>query len=163
MTIARQNRGTSRKTGGRCTERRIEIGAPPELVWDFLADFEGWGAWNPLYIETNGRAEPGERIRFAVKLEGMKPGKGHGTIGTVKPNELLEYTMASFGGLMKIHRYIAVEEISPTRCTVINGEVMSGPMSVLVYRAVGEKVARGFEGMNEALRKVAEQKWMGQA
>ena len=147
--------------GAHVSERRIEIDAPPELVWDFVADFEGWGAWNPLYVRTSGRAEPGERIHFAVQLEGLKPSKGSATVVTVNPSGVLEYEMINLGGLLKVRRHIAVEEISPTRCTVINSEVMSGPLSALVYRAVGRKVAKGFEAMNEALRQMAERKWAG--
>lgn len=146
-----------------CSERRIEIDAPPELVWDFIADFEGWAEWNPLYVQTSGRAEPGERIRFAVKLEGLKPSKGSATIVTVNPPELLEYAMSNLGGLIKVRRYVAVEEVSPTRCIVVNGESMSGPAGALVYRAVGGKVAKGLEAMNEALRQMAERKWAGRA
>lgn len=146
---------------GHRTEHRLEIAAPPELVWDFIADFEGWAEWNPLYVETRGRAEPGERIRFAVKLEGLKPSKGSAVVVTVKAPELLEYRMSNLGGLVKIRRYIAVEEISPTRCAVLNAEVMSGPVGTVIYRAVGHKVAAGFAAMNEALRNMAERKWTG--
>ncbi|MCJ2179736.1 SRPBCC domain-containing protein [Novosphingobium album (ex Hu et al. 2023)] len=147
--------------GDHCSERRIEIDAPPEVVWDFIADFEGWAEWNPLYVKTTGRAEPGERIHFAVKLEGLKPSKGSATVTAAKAPELLEYTMSNAGGLLKVRRYIAVEEISPTRCAVVNGESMSGPLAALVCRAVGHKVTKGLEGMNKVLRQIAELKWMG--
>lgn len=152
---------TAGRMGGPCLGHRIEIEAPPELVWDFIADFEGWDGWNPLYIETAGRAEPGSRISFVVKLEGLKPRKGAARIVTVRPNELLEYAIASFGGLLKIFRFIEIEEISPTRCAVTNGEIMSGPMGPILRRAIGSKAGIGLEAMNHALRKVAELKWSG--
>ncbi|MCT2398026.1 SRPBCC domain-containing protein [Novosphingobium mangrovi (ex Huang et al. 2023)] len=147
------------RTKGRCVGHRIEIDAPPELVWDFIADFEGWGGWSPLYVETSGRAEPGEEIRFTVKLEGLKPQKGGARVVTMRPNELLEYVMTSFGGLVKAFRFVEVEELSPTRCAVTNAEIMGGPVGAVIFRAMGHKVGMGLEGMNRALRKMAELKW----
>lgn len=146
---------------GRCVGHRIEIDAPPELVWDFIADFEGWREWNPLYPETEGRAEEGEPLRFTVKLEGLKPRAGAARVVTVRPHQLLEYRVANMGGLVKAFRFVELEEISPTRCVVSNGEILSGPLGRAVARAVGDKVGGGLEAMNRALRKVAELKWNG--
>ncbi|KHK89981.1 hypothetical protein LK12_19010 [Novosphingobium malaysiense] len=131
-------------------------------MWDFVADFEGWSVWNPLYVETSGHAEPGSQIRFAVKLDGMKPQKGSARIVTVRPNDLLEYALSSFGGLVKAFRFVEIEEVSPTRCAVSNGEIMGGALGALIARAMGRKVGKGLEGMNRALKREAEMKWSGQ-
>lgn len=146
---------------GRCVGHRIEIDAPPELVWDFIVDFEGWDSWNPLYIATSGWADPGQMLRFTVSLDGLKPQKGKARVKTVRANELFEYGISSFGGLLKVHRFIEVEEVSPTRCAVVNGEIMGGPLGALLSRSLGDKVGKGLQGMNKALRKVAERKWNG--
>lgn len=153
--------GAPGRIKGRCVGHRIEIGAPPELVWDFIADFEGWQGWNPLYTHTRGRAEPGGTVRFAVKLEGMKPQKSAAQVLTVNTNELLEYSMTSFAGMLKVFRFVEVEELSPTRCAVVNGEIMGGPLGAVFSRALGEKIGQGLEGMNRALRMIAERKWSG--
>lgn len=147
---------------GRCVGHRITIDAPPEMVWDFIADFEGWKAWNPLYGDTSGSAQEGETLHFAVNLAGMKPQKGKAQVLAVRQNELLEYAISNMFGIVKVLRFIEVEELSPTRCRVVNGEVMGGPAGKLVARMVSEKVAQGLKGMNEALKKVAERKWQGQ-
>lgn len=149
------------RISGRCVGHRIEIDAPPELVWDFIADFENWDQWNPLYVQTSGYAQPGGHIRFVVKLDGLKPQTGNAGVSTVRSNELLEYTMTNFGGLLKAFRFVQIEEISPTRCAVTNGEIMGGAMGGLIFRALGNKVGKRLEGMNQALRKIAELKWNG--
>lgn len=146
---------------GNCVGHRVEIDAPPELVWDFIADFDGWASWNPLYVATHGKAELGQKLRFTVRLEGLKPQKGAAKVTALHPNELLEYAMTSFGGLLKTQRFIEVEELSPTRCAVTNGEIMGGPLGALVSRAIGGKVGKGLQGMNEAMKRVAERKWNG--
>lgn len=146
---------------GRCVGHGITIEAPPELVWDFVADFAGWSSWNPLYRDTEGRAEEGETVRFAVQLAGMKPQKAKAQVTAVRQHELLEYGMSNLGGLIKAFRYVEIEELSPTRCRVVNGEIMGGPLGLLVARAVGAKVAAGLKDMNEALKAVSERKWRG--
>ncbi|HUD27715.1 MAG TPA: SRPBCC domain-containing protein [Novosphingobium sp.] len=148
---------------GTCVGHRIEIAAPPELVWDFVADFEGWQGWNPLYVESRGRAEPGGTIRFKVALEGMKAQASAAKVLVVEANERLEYTISGLGGLLKTYRFIEIDELSPTACAVTNGEIMGGPLGGIVSRALAEKVGKGLHGMNEALRRVAERKWQGRA
>lgn len=146
---------------GRCVGHRITIEAPPELVWDFIADFEGWQSWNPLYKDTVGIAEEGAEVRFAVHLAGIKPQASKAQIVTVRQHELLEYRLRNLAGLLKVFRYIEIEELSPTRCRVVNGEIMGGPLGSAISKRLGDTVAQGLKGMNEALKLVAERKWRG--
>ncbi|MEW9856156.1 SRPBCC family protein [Novosphingobium sp. M1R2S20] len=138
---------------------RVTIDAPPELVWDFIADFEGWKGWNPLYQETFGHAEEGGQLRFVVHLAGMKPHRGKAQVHKVRQNELLEYGLSGLGGLLRTMRFIELHELSPTRCQVVNGEIMGGPLGRLVSRSLATKVSQGLRDMNEALKSVAERKW----
>lgn len=146
---------------GACVGHRVQIAAPPELVWDFIADFQGWQGWNPLYTATGGRAEVGQSVTFTVKLEGVKPQAGKAQVITIRPNELLEYRLSKFGGLLKAFRFVELDELSPTRCAVSNGEIMAGPLGGLLTKAIGAKVGKGLEAMNLALKAMAERKWMG--
>jgi hypothetical protein len=146
---------------GTCIGHRVTVEAPPELVWDFVADFAGWSSWNPLYTSTTGSAEEGETVRFAVQLEGMKPQKAKAQVIRVVPNELLEYGGSGLGGLLKTYRYVEIEELSPTRCRVVNGGIMGGPLGRLMARMIGAKVATGLKDMNAALKTMAERKWRG--
>jgi hypothetical protein len=144
---------------GACVSHEIEIAAPPELVWDFVADFEGWAAWNPLYVRTAGKAEIGQTLRFTAAVPGMKPRKVQAQVYTVIQDRLLEYGLSNLLGLLKAFRFVEIEEITPTCCRVSNGEIMAGPVGRLVSRSVGEKVRQGLEAMNIALKHVAERKW----
>lgn len=146
---------------GRCVAHRVEIAAPPELVWDFIADFEGWQGWNPLYVESRGRAEPGATITFKVRLEGMKPQAGTARVIVAEPHERLEYAITAGAGLLRTYRFVEIEELFPTACAVTNGEIMAGPLAGLVGRVLGDRVDKGLQAMNEALRRVAERKWQG--
>lgn len=154
-----EGRDAPGRINGCCVGHRIEIDAPPELVWDFVGDFEGWDSWNPLYVRTRGSAEPGQKLGFTVRLEGLKPQNGTAQVKAVQAPELLEYSISSMGGLVRIMRFVEIEEISPTRCAVTNGEIMGGALGGLIARAVRDKVGKGLQGMNEALQAIAERKW----
>lgn len=146
---------------GRCFGHRITVEAPPELVWRFVADFAAWASWNPLSRNTMGEAEEGAVVAFTVRLAGHKPRRGKALIHKVDDHERLEFRMSRFAGLLKIHRFVEVEELSPVRCRVANGEIIGGPLGPLVARSTRGKVADGLWGMNEALKDVAERRWRG--
>jgi hypothetical protein len=142
----------SKRPAARGVGHRIEIAAPADAVWRVVADLDRWGTWNPLYIEARGAAEMGGRLAMTIALEGMKPQKAKATVVTVEPGRLLEYAIVNLGGLVKAFRYVEIEPLGPERCAVSNGEIMTGPIGVLLGRAIGEKVRRGLQAMNEALK-----------
>jgi hypothetical protein len=144
------------RPAGRGVEHRIEIAAPAEAVWALVTDLPGWAAWNPLYVEGSGTVQVGQELRMLVAIEGMKPNRAVARVVTARPPDLLEYGMSNLGGLLRAFRYVQIERLGPDRCAVANGEIMSGPAGLLVARLIGEKVRRGLQRMNEALKMRAE-------
>ena len=136
---------------------RIEIAAPAAAIWAVIADLDHWGTWNPLYIEASGRPALGSKLEMTIALEGMKPQKARATVVTVEPERLLEYEIVNLGGLVKAFRYVEIEPLGADRCVVANGEIMSGPIGSLLALAVGEKVRKGLQVMNGALKAKVEQ------
>jgi hypothetical protein len=137
-------------------EHSIEIAAPAAAVWRVLADLDRWGTWNPLYVEASGRPVVGRPFAMTIALEGMNPQKARATIVSVEPEALLEYAISNLGGLVKAFRYVQIEPLDPGTCAVRNGEIMTGLVGRLLARAIGEKVRKGLQGMNEALKAKAE-------
>ncbi|MEO6093475.1 MAG: SRPBCC domain-containing protein [Novosphingobium sp.] len=145
------------KLRGTCCEQRVAIQAPAEAVWAVLADFAGWPAWNPVYVETGGTLAAGEAITVAVALPGMKRQRARATVTAVEPPRLIEFSLRGFGGLLRICRYIDITSTGPASCRVGNGEIMGGPLGRMLARTVGGKVRDGLKAMNEALRARVEQ------
>lgn len=131
---------------------RIEIAAPTAAVWAVIADLDHWGTWNPLYIQASGKPEVGTPLDMTIQLDGMKPQKARATVVTVEPGARLEYGIANLGGLMTAFRYIDIAPLGEDRCEVSNGEIMSGLLGNLLAGVVGEKVRKGLQAMNEALK-----------
>ena len=142
--------------GRHYAEHTIAIAAPPQRVWALLADFAGWGAWNPLYPQTRGELAVGETIAFTVRLEGLKPQQGKARVLSCDPGRFIQYQVRAMAGLAVATRYIVLEDGGPAAVRVTNGEIMGGLLGGLLYRAAGEKVRRGLEGMNLALKALAE-------
>lgn len=143
-----------RRPVGPTAAHTIEIAADAGAVWAILVDFAGWGAWNPLYVRTDGRLEPGTSLAFTVAVPGLKPMAGKAVVYRVEQPRLIEYGVP--GALLKAFRYIDITQTAPDRCTVANGEIMTGPLGRIVARFLGPKVAVGLQAMNEALKAKAE-------
>ena len=142
----------SKRPAAQGVAHRIEIAAPAAAVWSVLADLDRWGAWNPLYVEAAGEPVVGAPFAMTIALEGMKPQKARATIVSVEPQATLEYAIVNLGGLVKAFRYIDLRALGADRCEVVNGEVMTGLAGGLLARLVGEKVRKGLQAMNKALK-----------
>ncbi|HEX8055458.1 MAG TPA: hypothetical protein VF481_02250, partial [Novosphingobium sp.] len=71
---------------------------------------------------------------------------------TAEPGACLEYGISNLGGLVKAFRYIDIAPQGDDRCAVSNGEIMSGLLGNVLAGVVGEKVRKGLQAMNEALK-----------
>ena len=130
----------------------IEIAASAGAVWAVIADLEHWSTWNPLYTSASGVPVVGSRLEMTVVLEGMKPQQASATVVTAQPGALFEYAIIKMGGLLKSFRYVEIEVLDAERCRVANFEIMSGLVGNLLLRLAGEKVRKGLQAMNEALK-----------
>jgi len=148
---------------GRCSGGYVEIEAPADIVWSIAGDWQGWGAWNPLYTRTSGEPKVGGEIGFTVTVPGMKPMDATATVYTYEPPRRFEYGLSNLGGLLKAFRFIDIEELGPGRCGVANGEIMSGPVGWFVALVAGPKVAAGLKAMNAKLKQITEEKERSQA
>lgn len=130
----------------------IAIDAPVAAVWGTLERFGEWPAWNPLYREARGEFAEGNVLEYTVLLPGMKPQRGRATVLALRPAECVRYQTVSLGGLVRATRFIELRPEGPDRCVLVNGESMGGLFGPLLFRAFGERVRQGLQGMNEALR-----------
>lgn len=151
----------ARKPGrpkGKCSGGYIEIDAPAEVVWSIVGDWAHWGDWNPLYTRTEGEPRVGNQIDMTVSVPGMKPLDVTAVVKTFRPNECFEYGLAQMGGMLRALRFVEVEEIGPGKCSIANGETMSGPAGWVLARLFGSKVGQGLQAMNAKVKELAEAK-----
>lgn len=140
-------------------EHRIGVRAPAETVWVLIYDVEGWGAWNPIYPEASGRVQIGEALTIKVAPPGMQPQVIKAVVLDWVPNEQLHWRTSLMGGLMRITRFIEIEQLAEESCIVSNGEIFGGPLGPTIARQVGGKIHKGLRLMSEALKEQAETRW----
>lgn len=134
----------------------IEIAAPPARVWDVLVDFERYPDWNPWLKSVAGRLALGERLALTLTpADGSERRQGV-TVVKVEPAVALAWTSKLLlRRLFDGQHYFDLVALERGRTRLIHGENLSGAL----VQHMGPRLtamARGFVGMNEALKKRVE-------
>lgn len=137
-------------------EHRIDIAAPATTIWALIADVADWRRWNPLYTHAAGTLGVGDVLQLTVALPGMNPLEAPSMVKWCVPEVGVHYQSANMGGLVLGNRYVEIEPGANGGCTVVNGEIMGGPLGWLIGRMMRAKVHRALQDMTEALKAEAE-------
>ena len=135
----------------------VEIEAPESLIWEALSDLDSYGDWNPFLTSANGKIEEGARIELFIK-----PPRARGTY--INPRIVLVEEGKGFSwrnnmlfpGLFDTEHYFIIDPIDDTRCRFVQGEEVSGLLSIPILLLIGGATRRGMERMNEALKALCE-------
>lgn len=127
---------------------RITIDAPPEEVWDVLADTARYGEWNPYHVRVDGELVEGATLDVEIH-------KPNGDVIEIEPevsvvDEPRELTWG--GGVPLIFTGRHVFRLSPTDSggtLLIQEEDFDG---IAVPFAALDAIQEGYEQMNAALK-----------
>jgi hypothetical protein len=140
-------------------EHRNGVQAPPEVIWEVIADLKAWAEWNPLYPKAAGEIRIGSALDLTLALPGQTPQEIKPVVLDWVPNDQLHWKLAMAGGLVKTLRFLEIEKLADESCIVSNGEYFAGLMGPGLARRMGRTIYRGFKEMNEALKARAELLW----
>jgi hypothetical protein len=140
-------------------EHRIGIQAPPEVIWEVIADLSAWHEWNPLYPRAEGTIRIGQPLSLTLALPGQKPQEIAPVVLEWVPNEQLHWRLSLMGGLIRTIRFMEIERLAEESCIVSNGEIFGGLVGQRAAKRVGNAIYRGFREMDEALKARAEAIW----
>ena len=143
-------------------EHRIGVQAPPEVIWEMVADIPGWQAWNPLYPRAAGQLAFGAVLDLDVAIPGEKPRRIRATVVDWTPNEQIIWKVSMIGGLLQTTRYFEVEKLADESCIFSNGEFFEGPLIRLMGRRQRKAIREGFARFGETVRERAEAAWRAQ-
>jgi hypothetical protein len=137
-------------------ETSIEINASPQKVWAILRNTKDYPSWNPFVRSVEGTFDQGTTIKVVVQQPGgssftFKPVVLNGSFPEIRwRGKLL------IRGLFDGEHFFRVDELALHSTRFVHGEHFSG---ILIGRMGGalEKTKRGFESMNQALKKKAEE------
>jgi hypothetical protein len=140
----------------RTIETTIEIRAHSERVWEILSATSAYPDWNPFIRSIAGQFEPGETIKVSLSLPGSGSYGFKPVILRASFPEIRWKGKFLFTGLVDGEHYFRLESLSTNVTRFVHGENFSGILVGLMRGALN-KTKRGFESMNEALKRVAEQ------
>ena len=136
----------------------IEIDASPARVWDVLTDFAAYPDWNPFIPRLAGEAAVGSRRAARLQPPGGRGMTLRPTVLAAAPGRELRWVgHLGVPGLFDGEHGFRIEPLGPDRVRFIQEERFTGLLAPLVLRFIEEGTRRGFEAMNRALKRRAEQ------
>ncbi|QTN19690.1 SRPBCC domain-containing protein [Brevundimonas sp. AJA228-03] len=136
-------------------EKRVGVRATSERIWDVIADFPGWNAWNPVETDVSGTLAFGGSIALSEAVPGLPPRQYTGRIGDWQPNGRLVW-MERRGLLFNVLRYYEIEQLEPGSCILSNGFIFSGFRGEGFYEKHRRTLRAACETISEGLRVTAE-------
>lgn len=134
----------------------IEIDAPPELVWEVLADLDSYGEWNPHVTRARGDLREGESIEITVDRIGEETRTMTVRVTAVEAPRHLEW-VGTVGSrwLFEGRHTFELHALEGGRTGLRNREEVFGILTPLV---LSEEPERDYERMNRALRERVERR-----
>lgn len=136
------------------TEFRIGVAAPVEVVWEILADLDGWTSWNPLYPRAEGRLLIDAKLSLDMQLPGEPLEAVQGQVIDWVPLNQIHWRETAF--LTTTTRYFEIEKLADTGCIFSNGVLSKGLGVRYPSKRRTVRLREGFRTMGEALKARAE-------
>ena len=134
----------------------LEIAAPAAEVWGILTDFPRYQEWNPFITELQSDGVVGNALRLSLSLpEGRDYRLNARLLRMEADYELRWRAHLLFPGLFDGEHFLRLQTVDPRRTRFVQGENFSGVLLRFSGRTLTQ-VARGFDYMNEALKRRAE-------
>jgi len=134
----------------------LEIAAPASEVWGILTDFPRYQEWNPFITEIESDKIVGGSLRLLLSLPEGRDHRLKATLLRIEEDfELRWRAHLLFPGLFDGEHFLRLIAIDARRTRFVQGENFSGVLLSFAGRTLTQ-VARGFDYMNEALKRRAE-------
>jgi len=134
----------------------LEIAAPVAEVWGILTDFPRYQEWNPFITELKSDGVVGSPMRLLLSLPEGRDYRLKPRLLRIEENYELRFRAhLLFPGLFDGEHFLRVQALEPGRTRFVQGENFSGVLLRFSGRTLTQ-VARGFDYMNEALKRRAE-------
>lgn len=138
-------------------ETHIVVDCTQEKIWDILTNFEEYELWNPFMTKVEGDAKLGAKIKVQIRTRKGKQRIYHPIITRFEINKELRWKGKSFlPGIFDGERIFLIDKTADNKVAFFHKELFSGLGVKLVGNKLDENLGEGFEKMNLALKKRAE-------
>jgi len=132
----------------------IEISAPPQQVWDVIADIDKWEQWAPLIASATGVALYGNTvsITMAGKHEYQQGPSYHPVITRLEEPYYLSWRAVMMAGFLITNEKVLELEQTAAGTRVIHKELFRGMLVPVVNGKLNDNVPYMLQSLNKALK-----------
>jgi hypothetical protein len=139
-------------------QTEILILADIAKVWDVLMNFDNYPKWNPFITSISGERKLGSRLTVSINPPGGKGMTFKPTILTLQANKEFRWKgKLGITGIFDGEHYFILEVLENDKTKFIHGEKFSGLLVPFVGKML-DKTQKGFQLMNESIKKECERK-----
>ena len=136
----------------------IEINAPADTVWAILTDLGQFAAWNPFIPEAEGEIREGARLKVRIAPPGGKAMTFKPTVTRVEPGRAFRWLgHLLLPGLFDGEHIYEISPLAEGGVRFVQREEFRGVLAPLLWKSLETNTRQGFEAMNAALKKLAEE------
>jgi hypothetical protein len=136
----------------------IEIAAAPEEVFRVLSDFPDYPSWNPFIVSITGEPREGEGLVVITRPPGSIEMRMNARIAKLEePRELRWKTRLGLPGLFDGEDIFSIEPSGEGRVSFTHKKVFKGIFSPFFSKKLKDTTTRGFDEMNQALKRRVEE------
>jgi hypothetical protein len=140
-------------------QSRVGVAAPASAVWSVISELEGWGGWNPLFTQAEGRLSIGSLVTLTRLLEGKSERQEVKIVDWV-PNAQIVWSR-SIAPFARSLGYLEIEALSDKSCILAAGEIYEGRLGQAIGKRVRRPLQDGLLALCEAARARAAATWDG--
>ena len=139
-------------------QTEILINTDITKVWDVLMNFDNYPKWNPFITSISGEPKLGSRLKVSIKPPGGNGMTFKPTILTLEANKEFRWKgKLGINGIFDGEHYFMLESLDKEITKFIQGEKFSGLLVPFVGKML-DKTQKGFQLMNESIKKECERK-----
>ena len=126
-------------------------------MWEVLADFDTYPQWNPLLRDMQGTLTAGSRLRVSIRLAWWFRMVIHPVVTHAEAPLSLRWkgSLIIPGMFEGVHTF-EIEDVGNDRVKLVQSETFSGLLVPIILVLILGLMRRGFEAMNVAVKKIAE-------
>jgi hypothetical protein len=137
---------------------QVDVDAPPERVWQVLTDFAAYPQWNPFIVRAEGDARRGGRLTLRMQPVGGRAVTFRPTVLEATPARRLRWLgHLLVTGIFDGEHSFTIEPLGEGRARLVQQEDFRGLLVPLMARSLDRRTLPGFERLNQALKRRAEQ------
>jgi len=141
------------------TSERVEIDAPPSLVWEILLDMPKYAEWNPFCVECDSTLEMGAPVNMKLKsyIEPDTYFPNCEYICVFEPEKQISWELPDNEAWpYPARRDQFIEDLGGNRCAYWSTDAFLGDNGIHVMRFAGPWVKIAFDETAHALKARAE-------